>query len=223
MARETKADMLQNVKGVVSAKLIRPNTLKIEYQDGRTAIRFHHTDILTTYPDGSTVYNSGGWKTYTTKERMHDLGPAQICQRRGVWYISTASSPESVYYDGVTVAAAGNILNPQADPSAEYKRVKKLIAEYLKEAQRWFKANGIPVPEAGDCWICKGLHDPTSPPDCLMSHLEEKYIHGTLIYNVLKERGYRDPMILMQLMAHETAIIRALRWYFKKNVLDRVQ
>jgi hypothetical protein len=223
MARETKADMLQNVQGVVSAKLIRPNTLKIEYQDGRTAIRFHHTDILTTYPDGSTVYNSGGWKTYTTKERMHDLGPARICQRRGVWYISTASSPESVYYDGITVDAAGNILNPQADPPAEYLRVKKLIAEYLKEAQRWFKANGIHAPEAGDCWICKGLHDPTSPPDCLRSHLEEKYFHGTLVLNALKERGYVNPMFIAYGVGDADIILRALRMYFKKNVLDKVQ
>jgi len=37
--RETKADMLQGLFGVASAKIIRPNTLRIKFDDGTEAVR----------------------------------------------------------------------------------------------------------------------------------------------------------------------------------------
>jgi len=154
---------------------------------------------------------------------MNDHGPAVIRQEKGVWYISTDGwETQSVYYDGVTVKD-GQVLNPQADPSAEYNRVKKLIEDYIKAAKTQIKVNGIPEPSAGDCWICKWLHDPNEPPDCLLSHLEEKYLHGTLIYNALKERGYRGPFFIMNFPGGGDMVLRALRVYFKKNVLDKMK
>lgn len=51
-------------------------------------LRLHLTDILTFLPDGSTVVNSGGWKTVTTKARLNDWLPFgwRLVQSAGQWY-----------------------------------------------------------------------------------------------------------------------------------------
>ena len=59
------------------------------------AVRLHNTDVLTFQPGkrGCVVYRSGGWQTYTTKDRMNSYGPpgVRVSSTRGVWNISIAS------------------------------------------------------------------------------------------------------------------------------------
>jgi hypothetical protein len=49
-------------------------------RDGQTviAVRYHDTDIVTYYEDGSIILDSGGWATSTTVNRMHHLTPANV-------------------------------------------------------------------------------------------------------------------------------------------------
>jgi hypothetical protein len=70
--------------------------------DGQNiAVRLHATNVLTFTPQGTVIYNSGGWQTRTTKERMNAYGQAFICQRSGSWLIG--GNP---YQDGIELNAA---------------------------------------------------------------------------------------------------------------------
>ena len=63
-------------------------------------IRLHNTRILTFLPDGNVKYNSEGWKTVTTKQRMNRFGPIHIYQKNFTWFISGSNEE---YFDGITI------------------------------------------------------------------------------------------------------------------------
>lgn len=66
------------------------------------AIRLHNTNVVTFYADGSVMFNSGGWRTSTTKERMN-IGDFQVCQKNYDWFIRCISKTDWVpYCDGIT-------------------------------------------------------------------------------------------------------------------------
>lgn len=65
------------------------------------ALRLHSTDILLFRRDGSVVYNSGGWRTSTTKSRMNDFGTGRIHQHKFTWYVNGEE-----YFDGFTYQPA---------------------------------------------------------------------------------------------------------------------
>lgn len=50
-------------------------------------IVLHATEILTFYEDGSVKLNSGGYRSYTTKERINRYGPVRVYSDKGEWYI----------------------------------------------------------------------------------------------------------------------------------------
>lgn len=69
------------------------NTYLRREPGGVLVVRYHATDIIRFSPDGSAVYNSGGWLTYSTKERMNAYGPARIHSEGGLWLVSHKSDP----------------------------------------------------------------------------------------------------------------------------------
>ena len=111
---------------------------------------------------------------------------------------------------GIRIAANGTILNPP-DPKLELrkaeaevkmrKRIDTFLDGYMKEL-----AEGMPVPSGGDCWGCSmferaGHHD----NDHLLSHLTERYYVPTMLWNAMKERGYRDVNVVMGMFLDVTA------------------
>ncbi|KKL46278.1 hypothetical protein LCGC14_2347120, partial [marine sediment metagenome] len=72
------------------------------------AIRLHNTDVLTFYADGRVRYDSGGWKTVTTKDRMNTYGLWPVYPERGRWYIRVKGH-EYVYADGMTIGPRGGV------------------------------------------------------------------------------------------------------------------
>lgn len=70
-------------------KQVARNTFEVYYKNGIRAIRFHHTDIITFYKDGSFMLNHGGYKTVTTKKRMNHFirNGFKIFQKDYQWYI----------------------------------------------------------------------------------------------------------------------------------------
>lgn len=99
------ADQLLQGRNHQSRK-IGNNTYLVRYTDwGNIAVRLHATDIVTYYPDGRIVLNTGGWKTVTTKSRINEFSPLQISQAKGVWSIRNyAVAPDEwvSYADGIT-------------------------------------------------------------------------------------------------------------------------
>lgn len=180
MARITKREQIAGVDGVQSAKKIGNNTLRITYADGREAIRLHTTDILT-FKDGRCTYNSGGWRTITTKDRMNQYGPARITQAAGIWYIDGKVYQDGCWVKGGRVHGAA----PAGLPKRARKELKQ-IREYCREFMDAFFAYKIPAPSGGDCWGCLMKAEDGSRPlgrdgQHVRDHVKERYFVPSLL------------------------------------------
>lgn len=216
----TKKDILENVdKPVKSSRKVAKNSVEIYYEDGTRAIRLHDTDVVT-FDGEKIIFNSGGWRTNTTKERMSQFSPFFMRQEDGVWYING-----HYYYDGITLDHQGNLLSETREPDFAYiKKVKKQINGYV----RLITEDNLPLPDAGDCWLC-ALQDQDgntigeNDTDHLWSHIEEGYVHGWILVNAMREKGYGDE----QIRTHYALKIvdtfrRAVRRYLQKRLLPEM-
>ncbi len=215
--KQTKKEMMQGVNDVVSSKVIENNTIRYTTTDNRDIIRLHNTDVVTKWPNGYITLNSGGWRTVTTKDRINSYSNIRVYSKRGIWYVKD----DIPFFDGITFNSNGECLNPISDGDNEQKRLLKLIDKYIAECR---KLDSFPMPSNGDCWYCmmhtqdgKSLGEATDNKDHLMSHLEEKYIHGSLVVNALKAAGYNETQLGYVYRIKDIGI-RAIRRYFKNNL-----
>jgi hypothetical protein len=214
--RETKREMLNGTEGVSGAEIIGNNTLRIRYADGRTAIRLHHTDIMTTAPEGSITLNSGGWKTVTTKDRLNSYSPYRVYSENGIWYVNG-----KVFYDGITFDARGNLIGEEIelkDNAARIAKIKKGISGYVALID---KADKLPFPDNGDCWYCLMFDRGGKSTDYshLESHIEEGYLMGSILVNAMREKGYNDSQISLHYsMNLRDTFKRAVRQYLIKRL-----
>lgn len=143
--------------------------------------------------------------TKTTKERIEEHTKIRIAQRNSIWYVirnihQYPSLKEfgtlPIFYDGITVSDDGKILsgiklNPESVIKEFKKDLKKLTDKITKE--------NIPLPDGGDCWICKfDLQSKKATCDHLMHHVTEGYLHGSLIWLCLELSGFK-PGVHIQL------------------------
>lgn len=85
------------------------NTRLIQFHDC-FCVQLHNTYVVSYYPDGSVVLNSGGWRTKTTKARMNDHLPRWwfVYQERGVWYLrKDMGLQEYIFVDGIRIGPRG--------------------------------------------------------------------------------------------------------------------
>jgi len=92
-------------------KRIAPNTYRVIYPDGETAIRLYETDIIITRANGNKDYYANGYRTPTTKDRMNQFGDLAIRQEKGKWICTDKVGNESFFYDGISTAG-GEIVSP---------------------------------------------------------------------------------------------------------------
>lgn len=54
-------------------------------------VRLHSTRIIAFHDDGTVTYKTGGWHTYTTKDRLNNYGPhnVSVYQDHYDWFIRT--------------------------------------------------------------------------------------------------------------------------------------
>ena len=209
-----------------TSRPIANNTRVVRLDEDRIGIRLHDTDVVVFNRDGSATLDSGGWLTVTTKDRMNGfLGDrARVYSKRGKWFVFTKDGGTFDwnggvrYFDGITIAADGTILNPP-DPALEQrkaeaeakmrKRVDTFVNEYMHELDA-----GMPKPGNGDCWMCLGLM-PTEGTEHLLSHITERYYVPSMLWNAMKERGYRDVAttmgIFLDIEAWESGTMRVRR------------
>lgn len=100
------------------------NTYGRILSDGTAVVRFHSTDIVIAHPNGDTVYNTGGWQTATTKERINRWLPPGIGlhQANHEWFLHLFSQNFKTYatfVSGITLDAYGKVLGVR---SARYTR-----------------------------------------------------------------------------------------------------
>lgn len=207
-----------------NARIVANNTVRYHDLDGNEVIRLHQTDIIVKYPNGDIEFNTGGWYTPTTKERLRRFSGYKVWSEKGIWLINPKnlgydSTSACYFYDGMKFNG-GALLTDAKEPDFAYiNRIKKLISKYTQAITK----DNLPMPEAGDCWIC-GIFSQGEDKSCLMSHLEETYVHGTLLVNAMRYAGYSD----MQISVHYHMKLvddfrRAVRKYFKRYVLDELK
>lgn len=217
---------------VMRSRFLKRNTIEYFPESGARIVRLHDTDIVK-FPNPEDKYhfilNSGGWRTPTTKERMNDVLPSGVAvyQNRGYWYVRIGGWEDGKtvpFFDGIEIKA-GVVQNPESDGAADEadkERIRKLIRKYTaKVSRQWAEAPMTPT--GGDCWICMShTNDLTKSArlpntDCLISHLEEGYVHGTLVYNALLWAGY-GPEQIRYVFGMRSLIVRAVRRYLKAQL-----
>jgi len=178
--------------GQIEVKKLDNNTFEVQYADGKKAIRYHHTDIITYHPNGDIVLNAGGWLTSTTKERMGYLNDRgyHISQVNKIWYlVNRSTKQEWTFKNGITIHADGTVTGNGTDP----KKLLKLDKQIKKYIEGYIKAlfdGKIEKPGAGDCWGCSMKDVKTGQPvmgsDHLLSHFKEKYYVPSLLMNAIE-------------------------------------
>lgn len=87
-----------NGKGVPGVK----NTRIYRVAEGGIAIEYYLTDIATFYPSGVTCFNTGGYGTVSTKERLNAMLPAgsSLVTRDYVLTLLTPEGKHEGFYAG---------------------------------------------------------------------------------------------------------------------------
>ena len=214
------------------------NTYVRRLPDDTLAIRLHDTDIIIVRPDDTFLLQSGGWRTYTTKDRINRFSPARLYQEKNHWYVWPGPTP---FFEGVIVDMQGNPLNAddgkaEAAIAAE-KNLEKMIHRMIRKLRA---CEELPEPNGGDCWGCcmvaeskrdrvgrrygmKRL-DPHERPlggDCVWSHLEEGYLHGSLIIRAMEWAGFQPAGISIYWQSWTTSVwsketvVRAMRRFLR--------
>ena len=190
-----QADRILDSCPHLDCRKLTNNTYLRRLPDDDLAIKLHATDIIILHADNTYTLFSGGWQTVTTKERINRFTPARIWQKKFVWYMWPDDTP---FYDGIKVDAHGKPIlvedNQAAAAVAEQDYLEKMINRMIGHMRKLPK---LPLPNTGDCFGCSmiGVNDKTSRPmgtDCVFGHLEECYIHGSLIVRAMQARGFSD-------------------------------
>ena len=200
--RESLKEIMKDVPEGADVRLVGNNTVEY-WVTGDRKIRFHHTDILTFKPDGAIRFDTGGWRTATTLERMnvHQKLVTMWCEKR-IWYAVPRSKLRGGYPYGkkedAVVFGDGMIYSPEfgfknCGNLKELKQYEKQIREYAKKC---VDAMPLPMPDNGDCWYCvlktddgKSLGEATGDNDHLLQHVKDGYVVPALVWNILLNKG----------------------------------
>lgn len=76
-------------------------------------LRLHETDILTFRPE-SVTYDTGGWRTVTTKSRFNQFGPSgvRVYSDKGEWSVYREGEYVGPYEDGFEWSTLPPVLVP---------------------------------------------------------------------------------------------------------------
>jgi hypothetical protein len=180
--------------GVIST----PDGKQHEDQRKVLIVRFHATDILYLYPDGSVRVYAGGWRTHMTRERVREFGKIRIQSHEGLWFIDKGGHRKTVltpFYDGMLFDASGLISLPREETYASVMKRKhaldRAVRRYIKDFNAALKKqvdeNGEMLkPDGGNCWYCYLFGDPNV--DHVLRHMEAGYFVPSLLFNAMVER-----------------------------------
>ena len=205
----TKTEMIGTQTGFIKSKILPGrSTLQKIYLDGTEEIQYHNTNVVTKKPDGSIIFNSGGFKTMTTKERMCKYSSHRIIQNNHIWYVLISPdkmhypfdlSTLPVFYDGMIIKDGKVISGLKSVDLKKHDKIKKQIKKYVSLITK----DNLPMPSSGDCFFCQMHEVKTDQPlgdvikdnDHLLLHLKEGYLMGSVMVNAMRESGYQDQQI----------------------------
>lgn len=196
------------------------------------AVKLHKTDVVTLHPDGTYTYDTGGWRTVTTKARMNTYGNAVIWSERGSWMIAPRSGSWEdreqaavPFADGVRVHTDGTISGAGIDETATRRQILKQVNAYVKGFVEHVTKNGLSDPGPGDCWGCsmtsaKGEGQSGRPEpfgvDHYFSHFEERYYVPSLVWRAVRRCGNPGFVFGWIQRGNVDLLERELRAHFRK-------
>lgn len=240
-----KAEVLEGVDmgTILKSRITAKHTVEYSDTSGVKRTRYVQTDVVTEYPNGVIELTNGGYYTPTTKNRINEELPRSwhIYQEKGQWWLMDGyrwgkTGNRFLFVEGVrlvpeiltsdTLTDGYHVEYPDgANPMvhmAEREELIKKINKYCREINKLCKAGELPRPEMGDCMVCSMFDQgetrtlaPGVNTDHLIAHLDEMYIHGSLIINALKWAGYSDPMCVYGM---EGTTARAVKRYLKARL-----
>lgn len=225
--RQTMKSIMASVSNGQKPHIVAPNTIEYICQDGARVIRLHNTDILTFKKSGAIILDSGGWRTVTTKDRLNRFLPKHcVWSDKGIWYVHGLNKCNVKgwpipFADGMIIGPRGRIY--KSGNVKQQVALKKKIAAYCKHITGLDK---MPMPGAGDCWICQAEKikpgEKISSVHHLLSHISkgEMYFHGSIIVNAMRWAGYRDVSISMAVNNSfpRDLLVRTIRRYLNRQL-----
>jgi len=209
-----------------SKKLARNTWLREE--KGNMVIRFWETDVIVIDPKNEYTLNSGGYKTFTTKDRLNTFSPANVGQDKGLWYVYNYmhDKPKVLFADGIRVDSSGKVLSGQGDDTMPklMRKVDRMVSKYIAGYAAYVMKNGLEEDTRGDCFGCC-MKDVTGEVtegmgyDHYLSHFAEKYYVPSILLKAVEEMGYGNPGIVWGMMKH--GIAQGREPYDLKRVLRR--
>lgn len=97
-----------------TSRAVGNNTRAARRNAQAIAIQLHKTDIVTFFANGDVRFDTGGYRTVTTKARMNSyarpLG-ASIYADRGQWWFATSAGRQP-FVDGISISTGGGVRGP---------------------------------------------------------------------------------------------------------------
>jgi len=132
-------DDIAEFLGNRESRRIANNTTVSRRGEREIGVILHNTYILTYHKIGegnetATIieFNSGGWQTSTTKQRINALSPLHIYQEKFSWFFDCKGNAYS-YQDGMTLTLNfyGNIaeINAPVKPAKQNKWIKEYVLQ----------------------------------------------------------------------------------------------
>ena len=228
---------IQEKLGDRSRRKIENNTCLETRGNGESppiALLFHSTDVVT-YHNDKVVLQTGGWQTYTTKERINwgfDLGdiPLSLYQEKRIWYLWNRITNNTTMFpsNGICeVTYRGRIVDPvkegeENNIKREWEKTLRRIRSYVKAFGDAAKQGDVPEPNGGDCWFCymvvldkgEAWGDSIGEVEHILNHIKERYFVPSMLINAIRSRGYGNPDFVMQLQLvdHKGGWNPAQRW-----------
>ena len=190
MFKRSKNKRYEKMDNRLMVKMAHNTYLGSDPQTDSIFIRLWNTDILIFRPDNSVEYNSGGWKTKLTKERMNDFAPFGVWSEKGRWYIHHGET-KFAFADGIRIYPDGTAEGEDTTDVKAFNLLKKRIKRYVGDYATAVINGRVSAPGAGDCFYCSMVDNKTGKPiqetSHLMSHIPEKYYVPSLFVNAVKE------------------------------------
>lgn len=229
-----------NLQVVGKPRVVDNNTFQYQRPDGSKVFRLHRTDIAVNRPDGKWELNTSGWKTPTTKDRLNNVTPYRVHSDKGAWIVSDGAGRAVPFHDGMVLPDAFDAPAAGLEQAEEDRKLKAQIKKFLTKTI--VTGQPLPLPSDGDCWYCRMFdaehptgergfsgwvsdkvvdRSQTRDTSHLLAHIEEGYMHGSLIVNAFRAAGYMDSgirMIAFSSRPNYAVVRRVVSTYLKRRL-----
>lgn len=219
--RKSKKDFYEEIcKGypfcdnleVIGHNLVKFNT-QTETGFNCTVFRYHESDILFEFEDKTKLINPCFWSKATRKNLNKLLEPEYtITTKNYSWEISSKNK-SSILFPYFKIDGNGSFAHiyERDEREEEYRKSFKLYSDKLISLEE------APFPTTGDCFSCMAGNSV-----CSYTHLEEKYVHGTLIFKAFKEMQGSESYAAYYLNKwndrNKKYVLKTLNRYFRKHL-----